>query len=73
MVGTVAFGAGFIKPVDICFKSMQGLTTVVSEQFVMLQNLDTNLKLLLEVEGPFSIEYVTTRSADAQRVTMGSF
>jgi hypothetical protein len=35
--------------------------------------LVTNLKLLLEVEGPMSTEDVTTRSADVQRVTRGSY
>jgi hypothetical protein len=60
-----------MKPVDFCLKNMQGLTTLIHEQYVTLRNLVTNLKLLLEVEGPMSTEDVTTRSADAQRVTLG--
>jgi hypothetical protein len=39
----------FVNPVDIYFKSMQGLTTVISEQYMMLRSLVTYLKLLLEV------------------------
>jgi hypothetical protein len=52
---------------------MEVLTTVISEQHVMLPDLVTNLKLLLEVEGLMSTEDVTTRSADVQRVTRGSY
>jgi hypothetical protein len=62
-----------MTPVDFCLKNMQGLTTLIREQYVMLRNLVTNLKLLLEVEGPMSTEDVTTRSADVQRVTRGSY
>jgi hypothetical protein len=58
----------FMKPVDICIKSMQGLTTVISEQYVMLRNLVINLKLLFEVDRPMSTGDVTTRSANVQRV-----
>jgi hypothetical protein len=58
-----------MKPVDICFKSMQ----VVFELYVIFLNLETNFKLLLEVEGPLFTVDVTTRSADVQRVTMGSY
>jgi hypothetical protein len=63
----------FMNPVDMCFKSIQGLTTVVSEHYVMLRNFVTNLKLLLEVEGLLSTEDVTTLSADVQRVTTGPY
>jgi hypothetical protein len=62
-----------MKPGDICFKSIQGLTTVVSEQNVMLRDLVPNLILLLDVEGPLSTEDAPTRSVDVQRVTMGSY
>jgi hypothetical protein len=63
----------FMKPVDICFKSMQGLTTVISEQYLMLRNLVTNLQLLLQVERPLSAEDVRIISADVERVTRGSY
>jgi hypothetical protein len=63
----------FMKAVDICFKSMQGLTTVISEQYMMLRSLVTNFKLLLEVEGPISADDETTLSADFQLVTLGSY
>jgi hypothetical protein len=63
----------FMKPMNICFKSMQGLTTVISEKYMMLRSLVTNLKLLLEVEGPISADDETTLSADIQRVTLGSY
>jgi hypothetical protein len=33
----------FMKPVEIRFKSMQGLTTVISEHYMMLRSLVTNL------------------------------
>jgi hypothetical protein len=62
-----------MKPVDICFKSMQGLTTVISEQYMMLRSLVTNLTLLLEVKEPISAEDETNLSAEIQRVTLGSY
>jgi hypothetical protein len=62
-----------MKPVDICFKSMQGLTTVLSEQYVMLRNLVRNLKLLLEAERPMPTEDVTNQFADVQCVTRRSY
>jgi hypothetical protein len=43
------------------------------EQYVMLRNLVTNLEFLLVAEWPMSTEDVTTRSADVQRVTRGSY
>jgi hypothetical protein len=63
----------FMVPVDLCLNNMQGLTTLKHEQYVMFRNLITNLKLLLEVEGLMSTEAVTTRPADVQRVTLGSY
>jgi hypothetical protein len=63
----------FMKPVEICFRSMQGLTTVISEYYMMFRSLVTNLKLLLEVEGPISADDKITLSADVQHVTLGSY
>eukprot|EP00171_Calliarthron_tuberculosum_P023835 IDg23835t1 len=63
----------FMKPVDICFRSMQGHTTIISEQYIMLENLVFNLKCLVEVDGPLPAEDVITLSADVQRVTRESY
>jgi hypothetical protein len=63
----------FIKPVDICFKAHAEPLTVIFGQFVMLPNLVTDLKLLLEFMGLMSTEEVTTRSTDVQCVTRGHY
>jgi hypothetical protein len=73
VVDTADVGAGAYEAVGFCLKNMQGPTTLILEQYVMLRNLVTNLKLLLEVEGPVSTEDVTTRSAGVRRVTRGSY
>jgi hypothetical protein len=73
VVDTVTVGAAFMKPVDVGFKSMQGLTTVISEQYMMLRHLVANLKILLEAEGSMSTDDITTLSADIQRVTRGCY
>jgi hypothetical protein len=52
---------------------MQGPTTVISEQYLMLWNLVTNLQLLLLVEGPLSAEDVRIVAADVERVKRGSY
>jgi hypothetical protein len=42
----------FMEPVDICFKSLQGLTTIISEQDDLLQSLVSSLRAMLVMEGP---------------------
>jgi hypothetical protein len=42
----------FLEPVDICFKSLQGLTTIVSGQDNFLQSLASSLRALHVMEGP---------------------
>jgi hypothetical protein len=41
----------FKAPVDVCFKRMLGLTTVVSEQDAMLDKLAGDLRDILEMNG----------------------
>jgi hypothetical protein len=41
-----------MAPVDFCFKRMQGLTTVVSEQDVMLDKLAGDQRDILVMNGP---------------------
>lgn len=59
----------FMKPVNVCFKSMQGRLTIVSEQNAMLRRLAESLKILMEVEaqGPVSLRPVD----DSERDTLG--
>jgi hypothetical protein len=62
-----------MRKVELCFKSMQGLATVLYKQYAMFRSLVTNLELLLDVDGPISAEDVTTLSADIQRITLRSY
>jgi hypothetical protein len=41
-----------MAPVEFCFKRMQGLTTVVSEQYVMLDKLAGDQRDILVMNGP---------------------
>jgi hypothetical protein len=41
-----------MEPVDISFKSLLGLTTIISEQENLLQSLASLLRALLVMEGP---------------------
>jgi hypothetical protein len=43
-----------MAPVDICFQSLQGLTTIISEQDDLLHSLVSSLWALLVMEGPLS-------------------
>jgi hypothetical protein len=42
----------FKELVDICFKSFQGLTTIIFEQNYLLHSLVSSLRALLDIEGP---------------------
>jgi hypothetical protein len=45
------FVQALMKPVDFILKNMQSLMTIIYEQYVMLWNLVTKLKLLLMLRG----------------------
>jgi hypothetical protein len=53
----------FVEPVDICFKSLQGLTTIFSEQDKLFQSLASSLRALLVMEGPFPPTSLAARGA----------
>jgi hypothetical protein len=44
----------YMAPVDICFQSLQGFTTIISEQDDLLHSLVSSLRALLVMEGPLS-------------------
>jgi hypothetical protein len=44
----------YMEPVDICFKILQGLTTITSEQDDLLHSLVSSLRALLVIKGLLS-------------------
>jgi hypothetical protein len=52
-----------MEPVDICFKSLQGMTTIISEQGNSLQSLASSLRGLLVMEGPLPPTCLAPRGA----------
>eukprot|EP00171_Calliarthron_tuberculosum_P017016 IDg17016t1 len=51
----------FMQSVDICFKSMQGLSTVISEQDALLEKAFQDAAVLAEGGGPVSAAEVCAR------------
>jgi hypothetical protein len=58
-----------MAPVDVCFKRMQGLTTIVSEQEAMLDKLAGDLRDMLEMNGPIRNGALMEMSKDDACVT----
>jgi hypothetical protein len=53
----------FMEPVDICFKSLQGFTTIIFEHDNLLQSLASSLRALLVMEGPLPPTSLAARGA----------
>jgi hypothetical protein len=62
-----------MEPVDICFKSLQGLTTIISEQDNLLQSVASSLRALLVMEGPLLPTSLAARGASGDdRYVLGA-
>jgi hypothetical protein len=62
-----------MEPVDICFKSLQGMTTIISEQGNSLQSLASSLRGLLVMEGPLPPTCLAPRGASGDdRYVLGA-
>jgi hypothetical protein len=63
----------FMEPVDICFKRLQGLTTIISENDNFLQSLALSLRALLVMEGSLPPTSLAARGASGdERYVLGA-
>jgi hypothetical protein len=58
----------FAEPVYLCFRQLQGLTTIISEQDGQLQKLASSLRRLLVVGGPLAAEQVLLKKKNYQMI-----
>lgn len=58
-----------MHPVDVCFKQMQSLSTVVPEQEAMLDTLASDLKGVLEMRGPLNATALMEKARDDAYIT----